>query len=96
MWESAWLALLGLGAGGLLTLGPYLKLSRQGVDLSSMTGGGSTAIAGVGFDPVFRVGIFPETFAFIVGAVFVSTMAAGLYPAWKAGRVEPVETIKLI
>ena len=33
---------------------------------------------------------------FIAVSVLVVTMAAGLYPAWKAGRVEPVETIRLV
>jgi ABC-type lipoprotein release transport system permease subunit len=30
------------------------------------------------------------------GAVLLATLAAGLYPAWKVGRVAPVETIKLV
>jgi ABC-type lipoprotein release transport system permease subunit len=43
-----------------------------------------------------RVGIFPEHAALIAVAVFIATMLSGLYPAWRAGRVEPVETIKLV
>jgi ABC-type lipoprotein release transport system permease subunit len=44
----------------------------------------------------FRVGIFPAHAVFIAVAAVVATLLAGLYPAWKAGRVDPVETIRLV
>jgi ABC-type lipoprotein release transport system permease subunit len=28
--------------------------------------------------------------------VFIATLTAGLYPAWRAGRISPVESIKLV
>ena len=31
-----------------------------------------------------------------LGAALVATLIAGIYPAWKAGRVAPVETIRLV
>ena len=43
-----------------------------------------------------HVGIFAGHAVLIAGAVFVATMLAGLYPAWRAGRIAPVETIKLV
>ena len=53
-------------------------------------------VAGVGFDTVIPVGIFPENAAIIVVTIVLSTLLAGLYPAWRAGRVQPVEAIKLV
>jgi len=96
MWESLWLAFAGVVVGALLTIWPYLHLAETGIDLSAMTGGLTMEVAGVGFDPVIRIGIFPENLVLIIVVVFIATMAAGLYPARRAGRVEPVETIRLV
>jgi ABC-type lipoprotein release transport system permease subunit len=54
------------------------------------------SVGGVGFDMHMPCGIYPETAGIIVAFVIFATLAAGLYPAWKAGRVEPVETIRLV
>ena len=42
------------------------------------------------------VGIYPEKVVIIGIVVVTATVLAGVYPAWKAGRVQPVETIKLV
>jgi ABC-type lipoprotein release transport system permease subunit len=42
------------------------------------------------------VGIHPSNLVWICVAVVLATLGAGLYPAWRAGRVAPVETIKLV
>ena len=46
--------------------------------------------------PVMYVNIYPEKLIYIAVIVIVVTLLAGLYPAWKAGRVAPVESIKLV
>ena len=96
MWESLWLGLVGIVAGGVLTAGPYWYLSRHGMDLSGYMEGASTDIAGIGMSPIMRVGIFPENLLMIIVVVLLATLAAGLYPAWRAGRVAPVEAISLV
>ncbi len=96
MLESLWLGLVGLAAGVALTTGPYLYLWEKGLDMSSMIGEEGAEVAGVAVSPILRVGIFPEHAILIAVAVFVATMLSGLYPAWRAGRVVPVETIKLV
>ena len=96
MLESLWLALVGLAAGAALTAGPYVYLTRTGLDMSPMIGGEGAEVAGVAVSPIMRVGIFPEHALMIAVAVFLATMLSGLYPAWRAGRVVPVETIKLV
>jgi ABC-type lipoprotein release transport system permease subunit len=96
MLESLWLGLVGLVVGAALTVGPYLYLTKTGLDMSAMIGGEGAEVAGVAVSPIMRVGIFPEHAVLIAVAVFIATMLSGLYPAWRAGRVVPVETIKLV
>ena len=96
MLESAWLGLVGLVVGSLVTLGPYLYLNAHGIDLTAMVGQGGNEIAGVGVPAVFKVEIFPVNAVFIGIAALLATLAAGIYPAWRAGRVAPVETIRLV
>ena len=73
-----------------------MYLVNTGIDLSALMGGASSEVAGVGFDPTLRVGIFPEHLMIIVLAILIATLTAGLYPAWRAGTVVPVESIKLV
>jgi len=96
MWESLWLGVVGLIAAVAVTAWPYWYLHTHGIDLSFMTGGSGAEIAGVGIDLVMYVTIFPESAFNIVAAVVGATLISGLYPAWKAGRVVPVESIKLV
>ncbi|MEE9279125.1 MAG: FtsX-like permease family protein [Myxococcota bacterium] len=97
MFESLWLGLVGLVVGGLITSWPYYYLSTTGLDVSAMLGDVSSAeIAGVAMPMQMQIGIYPEHLLAIAGVVLLCTLAAGLYPAWKAGRVVPVESIRLV
>ncbi len=95
MWESLWLALCGLVAGAAVTAYPYYYLSTTGIDMSKMMPPG-TEVVGVAVDPVLHVQIYGPHAALIAAAIVLATMSAGLYPAWKAGRVAPVETIRIV
>jgi ABC-type lipoprotein release transport system permease subunit len=53
-------------------------------------------VAGVAMSTTLKVGIFPESVIIIAIAALVATLLAGLYPAWRASTVEPVEAIKLV
>lgn len=98
LWESLWLSLVGLVLCVVITVGPYFYLANTGIDISAVYAAGDQAleIAGVGFDTTIHVGIFPNHAIYIGIAIVVATMLAGLYPAWKAGRIEPVETIRIV
>lgn len=96
MLESLWLGLVGLVVGVILTSGPYLWLHAHGIDMTAMIGEGNVELAGIAISPVFKVEIFPGNAVFIAVAALVATLAAGIYPAWRAGRVAPVETIRLV
>ena len=96
MMESLWMGFVGLVVGALVTLGPYVYLHAHGIDMSAMVGQGGAEVAGVGVSPIFKVEIFPGNAVFIGVAALVATLAAGVYPAWRAGRVAPVETIRLV
>jgi len=97
MLESLWLAIIGLFLTGAVSYFPYKALNENGIDLSAVYATqDALEISGVGFDTTLRIGIYPESLAVILCAIVVATLSAGLYPAWKAGRVPPVESIKLV
>jgi ABC-type lipoprotein release transport system permease subunit len=96
MMESLWMGAVGLVVGLLLTAGPYAYLHAHGLDMSAMVGSGGTEVAGVGVPSIFKVEIFPGNAVLIATAALAATLAAGVYPAWRAGRVVPVETIRLV
>jgi len=95
MWESTWLATTGIALAVAVSAWPYWYLYNNGLDLTEVYADQPTEVAGVGFDMVMRVGMYTETGIAIAAAIILATLAAGIYPAWKAGRVEPVETIRL-
>ncbi len=95
MWESLWLAISGLVLAVILSAWPYHYLSTKGLDLSHMMQEG-VEVAGVGMNPIMYVRIFPENAVIIAALVVMATLFSGLYPAWRAGRVAPVESIKLV
>jgi ABC-type lipoprotein release transport system permease subunit len=96
MTESAWLALVGLAAGVLVTAGPYWYLHTVGVDVMGAMGAGTAEVAGIALSTLMRVDIYPENAVLIGAAALSATLLAGIYPAWKAGHVDPAETIRLV
>lgn len=96
--ESVWLALTGILAGAALTTPLYLWLRAHPIDISAQLTAGDAPleVAGVGMSPELPVGIFPENVVIIVLAIVAATVLSGLYPAWRAGRTVPVESIRLV
>jgi ABC-type lipoprotein release transport system permease subunit len=97
MFESFWLGVTGLLGAVLVTAGPYYYMATRGIDISAMIGeGGSNEIAGVALTTMMHAEIYPENVIVIGLAALLATLLSGVYPAWHAGRVVPVETIRLV
>ena len=97
MFESGWLAIVGLVGAVVVTIGPYLYLSSTGLDVAAMMGeAADIEIAGVGMGDTLTVGIFPGNAVLIGVSALIAVLLAGIYPAWKAGHADPVEVIRLV
>ncbi|NOX79759.1 MAG: ABC transporter permease [Deltaproteobacteria bacterium] len=90
--ESFWLGVLGLLLGVILTAPWFVYMSRVGIDLSRHIGQDYSA-GGVLVDPVMKLRLYKESALVILFAAFGLTMAAGVYPAIRAGRTMPVESL---
>ncbi len=96
MLESLFLGVIGLVLSLVVSAGPYAYLARKGIDVSQVIPADQTEIAGVAMNTQLRVGIFPESLALILVAAMAAVLLAGVYPAWRAGRAEPIDTIRLV
>jgi len=95
MFESFWLAVLGLIIGVIVTTPWYVFMTNTGIDLSAAYGEGFS-FGGVLLDPVFKIRLFKESIVAILIGLFGLALLAGAYPAWRAGRVAPVESLKAL
>ena len=95
--ESFWLAILGLIMGVIITSPWYYYLYYVGLDFTEMFDemGGYSA-GGVLMDPVIHIRLFKESIIAILSGVFTLTLISGLYPAWRAVKTNPVDSIKTI
>ncbi|MBF0290556.1 MAG: ABC transporter permease [Nitrospinae bacterium] len=91
--ESLWLGIMGLILGVIVTAPWYVYMSRTGIDLSGYMQEGAD-VSGILVDPVLKFRLYKESVVGILAGVFALTALAGLYPAWKAGRTNPVDTLK--
>ena len=96
MLESAWLAVVGLAGAALVTIGPYLYLASTGIDMSGLIPAEQMEVAGVGMSTTMEIGIYGESLVLIGFSALAAIMLSGVYPAWRAGHADPVETIRLV
>ncbi|MBN1551019.1 ABC transporter permease [bacterium] len=95
MAEAFWLGILGIVSGIIITAPLYYYLHIFGIDFSGLIHE-DTDVAGVVFDSIIYNDLRLESFLFIITGAFIITLLSGIYPAWKAGRLAPVESIKTI
>jgi ABC-type lipoprotein release transport system permease subunit len=80
---------IGLVLGGALDA--YLVI--HGIDFSASSGEGFS-FAGLTLDPVIHGTVRPEGIVITVAAVIICTLAAAIWPALRAARLEPVEAMR--
>ena len=91
--ESSLLALISAGSGFLLGMLGHYYLATQGL-LMEVKEGQGFVINGVALDPIVRGNLTPEAvWAPILAVIFVSVVG-GLWPAWRASRLDPVIALK--
>ena len=95
MLESFWLAVIGLIIGVIITIPWYLYMAETGLDLTSAYGD-DFSFGGVLLDTVFKIRLFKESIIGILIALFSLALLSGAYPAWRAGRIPPVESLKAL
>ena len=91
--ESDWLAVIGIVVGVVITCPWYAYLHYVGLDFSGAIGEDYSA-GGILIDPLIKIRLFKESVIAILAGVFALTLLSGLYPAWRAGRIPPVESLK--
>ncbi|MFQ5431957.1 MAG: ABC transporter permease [Nitrospinota bacterium] len=93
--ESFYIGIVGLIVGIVVTIPVHYYFATVGIDIGGYIEQGAD-ISGVLLDPVLKMRFYWESAGVILFIVFALTLAAGLYPAYRAGRVPPVESLKTI
>ena len=94
MIESFWLGVVGLIVGVIISTPWYIYMHEIGIDMSAAFGD-DMEFGGVLIDPVMKIRLFKESIFAILGVLFAMALMSGAYPAWRAGRVPPVESLKI-
>ena len=92
--ESVFMSVVGIIIGIIITAPWFAYLYYVGLDFSEIIGEDYTA-GGVLIDPIIHIRLFPESVVAIVSGIVGITVISGLYPAWKAGRLVPVEVLRI-
>ncbi len=90
VWETVILVLIGGLAGFVLGGGLSLWYGQQGIDLSQF----AIAFSFMYMDPIIHPVLEADSILRILAAAIVGAMIAGLIPAWKASKLQPVNALR--
>jgi len=90
VWETVILVLIGGVAGFVLGGGLSLWYGQHGIDLSQF----AIAFSFMYMDPIVHPLLQLESVLRILGAAIIGAMIAGLIPAWKASKLQPVNALR--
>lgn len=93
--ETMILALGGFIFGLIITSPWYSYMVTTGIDFSTLVADDYRA-GGVLIDPVLKFRLYKESAIIISAGLFIISLLAAVYPAYRAVKVEPVEAIKSI
>lgn len=91
--ESLLLGLLASAIGWILGAGVHLWFATQGLDLSGMLSAG-TQVMGTVMDPIIYAQLSMDRVVQLTVIVIGATLLSGLYPAFKAARVSPLQAMR--
>jgi ABC-type lipoprotein release transport system permease subunit len=90
--ETLILATLGILSGGIFTVVVYYLWSKFGLDLSAFAQG--LEFLGLSTHVYPSMDLYGIVVCTIM--VYIFSLLAGLYPAWRASRLKPVEALRII
>ncbi|MDJ0805622.1 MAG: ABC transporter permease [Gammaproteobacteria bacterium] len=88
--EAALLGVIGSLLGILLGIGVILLTNQTGIDLSVLLGSTSRFYV----DPVIHPQLNLDHLGMTVISILSASLLAGIYPAWRAVKLQPVEAIR--
>lgn len=92
--ETLVITLLSIVIGFTIGFSIHFYIASVGIDIASLYGD-SIEMGGVSMtDTVMRSVVAPKRWLSATIAVFFLTMASAIYPAWKAGRLAPAESMR--
>jgi ABC-type lipoprotein release transport system permease subunit len=91
--EATFLSLLGFAVGIVLFIPWMIYMRDVGIDLTRIIGA-DMEISGVLYDPVLRIALRSRDAIAVFAALFMLALATALYPARRAARLPPIESMK--
>jgi len=91
MYETCFLVITGALLGGLLGVLTVSTTSSSGLDLTSL---GGEALLEYGIDTVVFPQLDPIFYLNLAVLVLITAIAASVYPAWKALKLNPAEAVR--